>query len=172
MTRALAVAASWMLLYGAAMTAIAEEKPKSGCSRPESRQFDFWVGVWQVTEQGKPAGVNRVELVLDGCALLENWSGATGSTGKSLNFYDAADGLWHQTWVDGSGGALFLSGKFENGTMRLEGERPASGDEPATRHRITWTPLPDGKLRQVWESSPAGKATWTVLFDGLYEAAR
>jgi len=154
------------------MTAGAENKPGSGCSQPESRQFDFWIGDWRVTENGKPAGVNRIELILDGCALLENWQGASGSAGKSLNFFDAADGRWHQTWMDSAGGALFLSGKFENGAMRLEGERPASGEQAATRHRITWSPLPNGQVRQLWESSPAGQENWSVLFDGLYARAK
>jgi len=122
-----------------------------------------------VTEHGKLAGDNRIEPILDGCALLENWTGSKGGAGKSLNFFDREDGLWHQTWIDRSGGALFLAGKFENGAMRLEGERAATGEQPATRHRITWTPLPGGKVRQLWESVPAGKDQWNTQFDGLYE---
>jgi hypothetical protein len=66
-------------------------------------------------------------------------------------------------------GLIAAAGKFENGAMRMEGERPASGNQPATRHRITWTPLPGGKVRQLWESAPAGKDQWSTQFDGLYE---
>jgi hypothetical protein len=142
--------------------------PPAGCTA-EARQFDFWIGNWKVTEHGKTAGENRIERILGGCALLENWSGAGGGAGKSLNFYDRDDGRWHQTWVDARGGALFLAGHFTAGAMRLEGERPASGDQPAMRHRITWTPLDGGRVRQLWESSPAGEPKWTVQFDGLYE---
>lgn len=148
--------------------AMAQEAAAPGCSNPQAREFDFWIGRWQVTEKGKPAGVNAIERILDGCALMENWTGAGGSSGKSLNFFDAADGQWHQTWIDGSGGALFLAGKFANGAMRLEGVRPASANQPATRHRITWTPNPDGTVRQLWESTPEGAEQWTVLFDGIY----
>jgi hypothetical protein len=160
--------------YGAAMLWCAaalssDEKPKGGCHDPNARQFDFWIGRWQVSQAGKTAGNNHIEKILDGCALLENWTGAKGGTGKSLNFFDRDDGLWHQTWIDGSGGALQLSGRFENGAMRLSGERPATADQPATRHRITWTPLPGGKLRQLWESTPSASERWAVLFDGLYE---
>ena len=152
------------------LTSAAEEAARAGCAA-EARQFDFWVGRWNVTEKGKPAGVNHIERILGGCALLENWTGAKGGMGKSLNFFDRGDGLWHQAWIDGSGGALLLAGRFENGVMRMQGERPASGEIPPTRHRITWTPLSDGKLRQVWESTPIGKEAWTVVFDGLYEPA-
>ena len=143
--------------------------PKPTCSAAAVHQFDFWIGSWRVTEHGKTAGHNRIEAIVGGCALLENWEGASGGSGKSLNFFDAADGLWHQTWIDRTGGALFLAGKFEDGHMRLEGERPAKGTQSAMRHRITWTALADGKVRQLWESAPVGKEQWTVQFDGLYE---
>lgn len=166
------VAVGVALLACASCLANADEKPEAACGDPVMHQFDFWIGRWQVTENGKPAGTNSIERILDGCALLENWVGAQGGAGKSLNFYDRADGLWHQTWVDRSGGALNLAGKFLDGAMRLVGERPATAKGPATRHRITWTPLPDGKVRQLWESSLSGKEEWTVQFDGLYVPAR
>jgi hypothetical protein len=146
-------------------------KPPSPCAEAVAREFDFWIGDWKVSTQGKPVGTNHVERILDGCALIENWSGLKGGEGKSLNFYDRDDGLWHQTWIDRSGGALFLSGKFENGAMRLEGVRASSAKQPAARHRITWTPLSGGKVRQLWESSPLDKDQWTTQFDGLYEPA-
>jgi hypothetical protein len=166
MRNAKATAASLLLLTSACVTAA--DPPPSRCTAAEMRQFDFWVGAWKVTDRGKHAGHNRIELILDGCALFENWTGAAGGAGKSLNFFDKEDRRWHQAWIDASGGALFLSGRFENGSMRLEGERAATGDAPATRHRITWTPLPEGRVRQLWESSPAGREEWAVQFDGLY----
>ncbi len=157
--------ASFLACVGSLVAA--DEKPR-GCSAAEAHQFDFWIGRWAVSENGKPAGTNSIERILDGCALLENWTGAQGGTGKSLNLYDRGDGMWHQTWIDGRGGALFLAGRFENGAMRLEGARPAEDKQPASRHRITWTPLPGGKVRQLWESSPSGREEWAVQFDGLY----
>ena len=171
MIRIFGLAVITTLLASGTRSMSAEEPLRSGCKDGASRQFDFWVGHWRVTEHGKLAGDNRVEPILDGCALLENWTGAKGGAGKSLNFFDREDGLWHQTWIDRSGGALFLAGKFENGAMRLEGERAATGEQPATRHRITWTPLPGGKVRQLWESTAAGKDQWSTQFDGLYESA-
>lgn len=148
------------------------QSTKPACSDPINHQFDFWIGRWNVTEHGKPAGTSHIEQILDGCALLENWSGAQGGAGKSLNFYDPADGLWHQTWVDQSGSVLNLAGSFKDGAMRLEGRRPASKQQPALRHRITWTPKGGGKVRQLWESSPVDQDDWRVQFDGIYEAAR
>jgi len=74
------------------------------------------------------------------------------------------------SFVTGDQGSISLY-TIENGAMRLTGERPATAKQPAMRHRITWTPLPDGKVRQLWESTPASKEHWTVQFDGLYELA-
>ena len=168
MTRTLAFALAVALLLGGTYSMSSEEPPRPGCKDAAARQFDFWIGHWRVTEKGKLAGHNRIERILDGCALLENWTGAQGGEGKSLNFFTRDDGLWHQTWIDRSGGALFLSGRFEKGAMRLQGTQAATDKQPATRHRITWTALPDGSVRQHWESSPVVREEWATQFDGLY----
>jgi hypothetical protein len=139
-----------------------------GCLAEVRRQFDFWVGNWDVTVAGKPAGVNRIEKILGGCALLENWQGAGGMSGKSLNFYDPRRERWHQTWVDDRGGSLGLDGSFTGGKMVLTGTKQDPSTGKTTIDRITWTPLPADQLRQVWETSTDGGKSWTVAFDGLY----
>ncbi len=52
--------------------------------------------------------------------------------------------------------------------MVMSGERPARDGSGMVRHRISWTPGEDGSVRQLWEASKDGGATWNVLFDGLY----
>ena len=44
----------------------------------------------------------------------------------------------------------------------------ASDGSGMARHRITWTPNDDGTVRQVWNVSTDGGATWKVVFDGTY----
>jgi hypothetical protein len=137
---------------------------------PESRQFDFWVGEWDVTDpDGKPAGTNTVEAIAGGAGLLENWTGdpaAGGGSGKSLNTYNVAKGQWQQFWVGSGGGVLELAGALVNDSMVLTGEHDVRG-----RHfteRITWTPNRDGTVRQHWEQSSDGGKSWQTVFDGLY----
>jgi len=65
------------------------------CASPEHRQFDFWQGEWEVREAGRAAGTNRITRVLGGCALREEWTGAGGGKGTSLNVYDEAQRRWH-----------------------------------------------------------------------------
>ena len=147
--------------------------PASLCEAPEYRQFDFWLGDWDVSSNGQPAGTNRVESIQRGCVLQENWkgSGVGGITGTSYNIYDRGTGRWHQTWVDASGTLLQLDGGLVDGAMVLEGERPSPTGGGTARHRITWTPNPDGSVHQLWEASQDDGKTWNVIFDGLYTRA-
>lgn len=141
--------------------------PQPNCDAAVRRQFDFWVGDWSVAVGGKHAGDNRIDKILGGCALLENWTGGGGMSGKSLNFYDPVREQWHQTWVDDRGGSLALDGTFTGGSMVLSGTKQLKAGK-ATLNRITWTALPSNQVRQVWETSGDGGKSWTVAFDGLY----
>jgi len=139
----------------------------AACSAPEHRQFDFWVGDWQVYRpDGKYAGRNRITSEYGGCVIHEHYDTQRGYSGESLNSYDAARKVWHQTWTDDSGLLLTLEGKFDGKSMILEGVSPdAKG--VMTKQRITWTPNSDGTVRQLWESADE-KGAWTVAFDGKY----
>ena len=137
------------------------------CDGPEYRQFDFWLGTWQVhTPDGKLAGTNRIEREYGGCVIHEHYTTERGYTGESLNTYDAAREVWHQTWVDNAGTLLLLEGRLRAGSMVLEGQ---TLDEKgrAIKHRITWTPNTDGSVRQHWESTDEN-GRWTTAFDGRY----
>ena len=147
--------------------AAAQTPPPRPCSAAEYGQFDFWLGEWSVTTpDGKHAGENSITRA-HGCVLREEWRGAGGFTGSSLNIYDAATRRWHQTWVDNSGTLLLLDGRFEDGAMRMTGSSPGSDGKPV-QQRITWTPLDEKTVRQLWEQSADGGRTWTVAFDGKY----
>ena len=140
------------------------------CTAPKYRQFDFWIGEWDVTTpQGQAAGSSRITVILGGCVILEEWTGAAGpSRGQSFNIFDARTRRWHQTWVD-NGGLLaqFDGGLLDDGSMRMEGTGQPANGKP-TRSRMTFTPLPDGRVRQLWENSADEGATWTTAFDGYY----
>ena len=96
--------------------------------------------------------------------MREEFTSLSGYAGTSLNFYDPFDERWHQTWIANDGQPLYLVGGIEDGKMVL-GDDPQDG---RPRSRITWTPQPDGTVRQTWEMSRDGGATWDVAFDGHY----
>ena len=147
------------------LPAMAEDRP-APCSAEEYRQFDFWIGDWEVaTKDGKVIGHNRIRSILGGCVLEENWESANGkSKGTSNNIYDARRKVWHQSWVDNSGLLLQIEGAFHDGSMVLEGVLGTADKEQP--QRITWTLLPDGKVRQLWEQETDGK--YKVVFEGFY----
>jgi hypothetical protein len=140
----------------------------SPCDRAECRQFDFWVGDWNVFgRDGRLEGTNLVERQLSGCVLQENWQGADGSAGKSFNLWTASDSLWHQTWVSANGTLLSLAGTLRDRAMVMEGG-PTGRQAPGTRNRITWTPMPDGSVTQEWDVSRDGGKNWSEIFFGIY----
>lgn len=142
-------------------------KSQPACGDPAHGQFDFWLGTWQVHKpDGTLAGTNRIEKAQDGCVVHERYGTPRGYDGQSLNIYDASRKVWHQTWVDDTGTLLLLEGGLVDGKMVFEGETTGQ-DGAATKHRITWTPNPDGTVRQVWESTDAA-GDWKVAFDGHY----
>jgi tetratricopeptide (TPR) repeat protein len=134
---------------------------------PEYKQFDFWVGEWDVQSNGQQAGTNKIERILDGCVLLENWTSARGGTGKSFNFYTAAAGKWQQTWVDSTGQVLNLNGEYRDNALRFAGETRA-GDGSKTLHRLVFFNQGAERVRQLWEQSTDEGKTWNVVWDGLY----
>ncbi|MGH7720890.1 MAG: hypothetical protein ACREON_18845, partial [Gemmatimonadaceae bacterium] len=144
------------------------------CEAPEHRQFDFWIGEWDVlSPTGAPLGKNTITRILKGCVLQENWTGQGGGSGTSFNKYDPRDRKWHQSWVDDSNGFLLLSGGLDGGAMRFTGEMP-SGTGGTIMHRLSFTRVGGSpeRVRQFWETSTDNGKTWTVAFDGTYVRRR
>jgi hypothetical protein len=138
------------------------------CAAAAFREFDFWAGEWDVRDAGgKTAGVNRITREENGCVLVERWQSASGGTGQSYNYYDPAARRWKQLWV-GLNILLHMEGGISEGRMRLEGPLQYLGQDRVTILRGTWTPLPDGRVRQHFEESEDDGSTWTTWFDGYY----
>ncbi len=149
--------------------------PPKPCQAAEHRQFDFWLGEWEVFDKGgKVVGHSRIESILNGCVIAEHWSSGGNPVGagdgKSFNLFNAQIGQWEQFWVDAQGTRLVLNGNLVAGSMVLSGQQPKPDAKTgvAQRERITWTPNSDGSVRQLWESSSDEGKTWTIAFDGSY----
>ena len=157
----------------AAVTAAGQTAP-SGCSAAVNRQFDFWVGEWTVTDSasGQVAGQSRIEKLYGGCAIWENWTSA-GFTGGSLNAYRAADGKWHQMWMDSAGAVRhFIGGVDSAGKMVLTAEQPRPGGGAVRLIRMTFTANADSTVRQYSDFSDDGGAHWQLRYDFLYRRVR
>jgi hypothetical protein len=139
------------------------------------RAFDFWIGDWTVTNvDGSRAGENRVERILDGCAVIEHWHGVdAGDDGISLFSYDAARQSWEQVWVTQDTSRpnglkhQKLTGILYANALRFEG-RIALRNGKTILGRTTLTPWLDGRVRQTIENSNDGGKTWKIAFDAYY----
>lgn len=136
-------------------------------TRPESRMFDFWVGEWDVkTQQGQMAGQSSVQLLLEGCALYENWSTPNGG-GKSLNSYNPALKMWQQFWTDQTGRVTeYRHGEWVNGSLRLTAETNTTPGPQLVR--MTFTQMNKDLVRQFGEASTDSGKTWAPSFDLYY----
>lgn len=136
-------------------------------NNPQCRVFDFWIGEWEVIgKNNQIAGKSLIQISLDSCLIIENWIGSGGGTGKSFNFYNAANGYWQQTWVDNSGGVIeFIEGKFEDNYLKFATSRPTVN---GSIQRLTFFKINDNQVRQLGESSSDQGKTWTTGYDLMY----
>src|SRR4030095_9200069 len=84
-------------------SALAQASPTPPtCTAPEHRQFDFWVGWWDVYPTGKDQVVahSLIEKLYDGCTIRENWKPGSRLGGGSLNAYRPEQKVWKQIWTD------------------------------------------------------------------------
>ena len=138
---------------------------------PAYHQLDFWLGDWEVTAGAGHVrdGHDLVEKVLKGAAIVEHWSDADGSEGRSWFYYHRAEKRWKQVWVTDSGfikeKALIAS--FPDGGVRFRGE-VALRDGSKVLDQTTLTPLPGGTVHQVIETSKDGGKSWVVGYDAIY----
>ncbi|MBT8401916.1 MAG: hypothetical protein KJO98_15685 [Rhodothermia bacterium] len=158
---------TFCMLTGLAASAQSSTSP---CSE-KSQEFNFWIGEWDVTAGGNPAGHNRIEPILGGCAIQETWNGSGGSAGSSFNFYNPQLEKWQQFWIWQNGTTLYLTGDYADGRMVLKGDSQNRNGQTVA-NRVTWFDNDDGTVRQLWETSTDGGETWSVAFDGLYTKTR
>ena len=133
------------------------------------RAFDFWLGEWDVhVASGQYAGRNSIRSEESGCVITEHWVSASGSTGSSINYLDKRSGEWVQVWNAEGGSQIDIRGGMTDEGMRLSGQIHYVGSGTTADFRGLWTPLEDGRVRQFFEQSNDGGATWQPWFEGFY----
>jgi len=139
---------------------------------PKYKEFDFWIGEWDVRGAGAPANAppssNVITKVHSGCVILESYT-APGFTGQSVNIYDRSRGQWHQTWVDSSGALHEYWGERKDGKMVFEGSLPPPPGQTARQQtRMTFFNVAPDKVRQLSETTTDGGKTWRTGYDFIY----
>ena len=149
--------------------------PSVGCDSPESHQMDFWLGEWHaeyVMKGVKGASHNRITKTLDGCAILEEFTGAPGLPldGRSYSVYDRNAGVWKQTWVDNQGGYLDFTGGVVDGNRVFAREFQRQGR--TTRQRMVFRDVTPDAFKWLWQSSTDGGATWSTAWEIDYRRVK
>jgi hypothetical protein len=142
-----------------------------GCSSPESKQLDFWLGEWELSyvENGKPGkSRNRITKTLDGCAVLEEFSGAPGTKldGRSLSTFDRLTRRWKQTWVDNTASYLDFTGAMQDGRMVFSREMQRDGK--TVGQRMVFADVQPDSLKWLWQRSEDGGRTWDTQWEIQY----
>jgi len=139
------------------------------CDEGQRRQFDFWVGSWDLDWPTGPTGHagfgrNNVQKMWGNCIIQENFSGEQSIPlrGISVSAYIPQSAQWKQTWVDNQGSYLDFVGEAKNGQMILSREAEVNGKK--ILQRMVWKNIKPMELDWSWEKSEDGGQTWQVLW--------
>lgn len=143
--------------------------PTHLCSEDAFKQFDFWLGTWEVTTpSGAVAGTNEITSEENGCLILETWTSATGGTGQSYNYYNPASEKWRQVWVSSGFVIDYEGGLTESGSMKLEGVITYTASKLEADFTGEWSLNQDGTVTQHFEQYDPEKDEWSTWFTGIY----
>jgi hypothetical protein len=106
----------WLIAAQPVQAAVADGE---SCNGAGARDFDFWIGDWDIRQRIRAADGGWIDLpaqtsvavTLGGCALIEHWSGRVQffwedmrrpepMQGLSLRTYDPERGVWQIHWMD------------------------------------------------------------------------
>lgn len=141
----------------------------------QAREFDFWVGEWNVFATGTNFTVGRssIQKASGDCMILENWTaiGPMPHNGKSMNYVNPETGKWEQLWIGSNGRGnnvtRFYNGEYKDSAMRFEFEMKTPQGKQAGRFSF-FNQGPD-QVRQLSETSADGGKTWTINYDFTYK---
>jgi hypothetical protein len=169
------------LLAASAATPPTQTPPP--CLAEEARQFDFWLGDWDIRQKIREADGGWLSLpartsvssVLDGCALLEHWEGdvrfyweemdaVEHIEGLSVRSYDPGAGQWCIYWMDSRHpqfGPPYCGGFADgHGDFTQERSTPAG----VRLMRIRFSELGGDAVRWELAIGDAEGTSWTPLW--------
>ena len=138
---------------------------------PEARQFDFWLGRWDVNlrirkdgewPEGSVGAEAEIYSILDGKAVVELWN-SEPIKGFSLRYFDTERDKW-MLWLNWPGanrsGSKGLSGSFRHGRGDFYSEHPAP-DGGTVLARYSFSDITPTSLRWDDSFSKDGGETWS-----------
>lgn len=141
-------------------------KRASPCKYDDNyKKFNFWVGEWDVYQNGQKIAESSITKSNGDCGILENWMPTNSNGGNSISYYDTSDKKWKQNWVANGSVSHFEEPKdYTSGDMQL-----------IARNANTWYKMvythdkEEDTVNQVMLSSTNKGKTWSKIFNGLYK---
>jgi uncharacterized protein DUF1579 len=166
-----------LLLTG--VCAAQSSAPSAPCQTPEARQFDFWVGEWDLVGKtrgqpgaawGETISTNRIESTLDGCVTFEHFENQSPMTWRGMSWSSWSPQLhqWQQTWVDNQGGYITLTGEFAAGRMILTTPPRTLPNGSKAVNRMVYHDIARDSLVWDWELSLDDGKTWQLMWGITY----
>lgn len=147
---------------------LSAQNAECACCEESHKQFDFWLGDWIIKDTtGFIVGENRITKIEGGCVLKEKWTGTSGTTGISMNYFNDSDKSWNQLWLDNGGNQLQLKGRFREGRMILRSDVIRSKNSDYY-NQITWSRNDDGTITQLWKVLNTSNKPLRTVFKGIY----
>lgn len=155
------------------MNMVKAQSDTTPCSLPESKQFDFWLGEWNLswkdTDGRELNGTNKINKILDGCVVQENFETADGTfKGTSVSLYNQRLKKWQQTWVDNAGAYLDFTGEFSNDRMELSRDGKDKNGKPIQLRMIFYN-ITNNEFDWNWEKTDDNGTNWKVLWKIHYK---
>ena len=138
----------------------------------EARQFDFWIGIWDVNLRMRQEDLSwrdsiraraHIHRILDGKAILELWD-SEPIKGFSIRFFDREADEW-VLWLNWPGqnrsGGSGLTGRFRHGRGEFFSEFKTGDGKPGIS-RYTFSDITDDSLRWDDAFSVDGGKTWSA----------
>lgn len=150
------------------------------CATPEAREFDFWLGDWDlagrmrvrpgVDEWRETRSTNSIRSIMNGCVTLERFENRTPGAwaGMSVSSWNPHTRQWQQTWVDDQGGYITLAGAFADGRMILITPARALPSGDTAVNRMVFHDITGDRLQWDWEVSRDGGRNWEGMWTITY----
>jgi hypothetical protein len=153
------------------------------CNTPEARQFDFWVGEWDIDQKIlqkdgswlETKAHTSVSPILNGCALEEHWSGEVKffwlgmeeikpMNGFSIRYYNPEKKKWYIHWIDNFNLAFGdgASGNFKDGKGEFLSETDTTNGKRISK--ITFSDITDNSVYWDLAISNDNGNSWTVIW--------
>lgn len=173
----------FVLLFVKASYSSGLKTDSSLCNSPEARQFDFWIGEWNINQKIiqkdgtwlETKAHTSVTPILSGCALEEHWRGDVKffwqsmkeikpMKGFSIRYYNPKEKVWYIHWMDNFGLKLGhgMKGNFKDGRGEFFTERDTP--QGIQFSRITFSDIKENSVHWELALSNDNKMSWITYW--------